>query len=135
MKDILRIPSAMVFTAGFNRPNLHYSVRSKPETTEENLDFLVNLIHGKFAGCSGIIYSTTIKEVESLCHDLKGRGVRKGVLRSQSQEHWERLTILKIMFASIGRGHADCTFMKTTQQLLYDGLIDDTLLDCVSKAW
>jgi len=85
VKDILRIPSAMVFTAGFNRPNLHYSVRSKPETTEENLDFLVNLIHGKFAGCSGIIYSTTIKEVESLCHDLKGRGVRVGAYHAQME--------------------------------------------------
>lgn len=27
VKDILRVPSAMVFMAGFNRPNLHYSVR------------------------------------------------------------------------------------------------------------
>merc|ERR1719410_1825343 len=62
--DILRIPSAMVFTAGFNRPNLHYSVRSKPDIADENYDYLASVVQGEFRNCTGIIYSTTVKEVE-----------------------------------------------------------------------
>ena len=71
VKDILRMPSAMVFTSGFNRPNLHYSVRMKPENSEENLEMLFNLVQGEFSGCSGIIYTTTVKEVDTLYSELK----------------------------------------------------------------
>ena len=71
VKDILRIPSAMVFTSGFNRPNLHYEVRSKPESAEENIEYLAKLVQGEFKDSTGIIYTTTVKEVDTLYEELK----------------------------------------------------------------
>jgi len=85
VKEILRIPTAMVFTSGFNRPNLRYSVRSKPENAEENYDYLASLIKGEFRGGSGIIYSTTVKEVETLYSELKARGVKVGPYHAQME--------------------------------------------------
>ena len=85
VKEILRIPTAMVFTAGFNRPNLRYSVRNKPEDAEENYQYLVSLIMGEFQGGSGIIYSTTVKEVETLYSELKKRGVKVGPYHAQME--------------------------------------------------
>ena len=85
VKDILRIPSAMVFTAGFNRPNLHYSVRLKPENAEENIKFLVKLIQGEFKEKTGIIYSTTVKEVDTLYKELKSHGVKVGPYHAQME--------------------------------------------------
>ena len=85
VKEILRIPTAMVFTSGFNRPNLRYSVRNKPEDAEENYQYLVRLITGEFKGGSGIIYSTTVKEVETLYAELKKRGVKVGAYHAQME--------------------------------------------------
>ena len=85
VKDILRIPSAMVFTAGFNRPNLHYSVRLKPENAEENIQFLVKLIQGEFKERSGIVYSNTVKEVDTLYKELKSHGVKVGPYHAQME--------------------------------------------------
>ena len=85
VKEILRIPTAMVFTSGFNRPNLRYSVRNKPEDAEENYQYLVSLITGEFQGGSGIIYSTTVKEVETLYSELKKRGVKIGPYHAQME--------------------------------------------------
>ena len=31
LKEMLGLPGALVFRAGFNRPNLHYSVLPKPK--------------------------------------------------------------------------------------------------------
>lgn len=85
VKDILRVPSAMVFMAGFNRPNLHYSVRIKPDVAVENYDYLANLVNEEFKGCSGIIYTTTVKEVDTLYQELKVRGVRSGPYHAQME--------------------------------------------------
>lgn len=87
VKDILRIPQAMVFMAGFNRPNLHYSVRMKPEVATESFDYVANLVNEEFKGCSGIIYTTTVKEVETLHQELKKRGVRSGPYHAQLEPH------------------------------------------------
>ena len=85
VKDILRIPSAMVFTAGFNRPNLHYSVRIKPEAAEDNFDMLANLVKTEFRDMTGIIYSTTVKEVDTLYAELKKRGIKAGPYHAQME--------------------------------------------------
>jgi len=85
VKDILRIPQAMVFMAGFNRPNLHYSVRLKPDVATETYDYIAILVNGEFKGCSGIIYTTTVKEVETLYQELKNRGVASGPYHAQME--------------------------------------------------
>jgi len=85
VKDILRIPQAMVFMAGFNRPNLHYSVRLKPDVASESYDYIASVVNGEFKGCSGIIYTTTVKEVETLYQELKSRGVASGPYHAQME--------------------------------------------------
>ena len=85
VKDILRIPSAMVFTSGFNRPNLHYEVRSKPESAEENIEYLAKLVQGEFKDSTGIIYTTTVKEVDTLYEELKKRGIKVGPYHAQME--------------------------------------------------
>jgi len=87
VKDILRIPQAMVFMAGFNRPNLHYSVRLKPEVASDNFDYIANLVNVEFMGRSGIIYTTTVKEVETLHQELEKRGVKSGPYHAQMEAH------------------------------------------------
>jgi len=87
VKDILRIPQAMVFMAGFNRPNLHYSVRLKPDVATESYDYIASVVNGEFKDCSGIIYTTTVKEVETLYQELKNRGVASGPYHAQMEAH------------------------------------------------
>jgi len=87
VKDILRIPQAMVFMAGFNRPNLHYSVRLKPDVATETYDYIASVVNGEFKDCSGIIYTTTVKEVETLYQELKNRGVASGPYHAQMEAH------------------------------------------------
>lgn len=85
IKDILRVPSALVFMSGFNRPNLHYSVRIKPENSTDVYEYLVHLVNGEFKRSSGIIYTTTVKEVETLYQELKSRGVKCGPYHAQME--------------------------------------------------
>jgi len=85
VKNILRIPQAMVFMSGFNRPNLHYSVRLKPDAACDNFDYIASLLKGEFDGQSGIIYTTTIKEVQNLYEELKKRNIRCGPYHAQME--------------------------------------------------
>lgn len=85
VKEILRIPKAMVFLSGFNRPNLHYSVKLKPDSAVENVDQLAALLQTDFKGQSGIIYTTTIKEVETLTDELRRRGLKVGSYHAQME--------------------------------------------------
>jgi len=83
VKSILRVPSALVFLSGFNRPNLHYSVRLKCDDNKENYEKLSKLVGKEFQGSSGIIYTTTIKEVETLRDELRKRGIGAGCYHAQ----------------------------------------------------
>ncbi|VDK63584.1 unnamed protein product [Onchocerca ochengi] len=76
VKNILGIPAAIVFRVGFNRPNLHYSVRQKPSSDAEFVDILVELIKTRFAEFSGIIYCFSRKECEELTKSLCVKGVK-----------------------------------------------------------
>ncbi|EJD76172.1 ATP-dependent DNA helicase [Loa loa] len=76
VKNMLGIPAAVVFRAGFNRPNLHYSVCQKPSSDVEFVDILVELIKTRFAELSGIIYCFSRKECEELTKSLRAKGVK-----------------------------------------------------------
>ena len=78
VKKILAIQKAMVIKSPLNRPNLLYEVRAKPDNHEGCLDLLEKLLKNEFAGQSGIIYTLSIKDVETLTRDLRGRGLRVG---------------------------------------------------------
>ncbi|XP_014487224.1 PREDICTED: ATP-dependent DNA helicase Q1-like [Dinoponera quadriceps] len=78
VQKMLDISGCLVLRASFNRPNLFYEVRRKPSDKETCLAMIESLLKNRFAGKSGIIYTTTIKEAEQLTTDLRGRGVKVG---------------------------------------------------------
>ena len=71
------------FKASFNRPNLYYEVRLKPDSQEEVTATLHELLTQEFSGQSGIIYTLSIKDTESLSADLKIRGIKCGPYHAQ----------------------------------------------------
>ena len=76
VKSILNVKSCLHFKASFNRPNLFYEVRTKPDTLEEMLDQLTELLNGDFSEQSGIIYTLSIKDAEQLAEELGNRGIK-----------------------------------------------------------
>jgi len=85
VKEILRIPQALLFMSDFNRPNLRYSVELKPEGASEQHDLLERLVGREFKGQSGIIYTTTVKEVETIAGELRKRGLKVGAYHAQME--------------------------------------------------
>ena len=69
VKDLLRNSQAMIFVAGFNRPNLHYSVRLKQDVATDAYDYIGSVVNG--VSRTATIYTTTVKEVETLYQNLK----------------------------------------------------------------
>ncbi|GLH14043.1 ATP-dependent DNA helicase [Gryllus bimaculatus] len=71
-------------------------VREKPSNQKECFDSLVELMKTKYAGKSGIIYATSIKDCEELMQELRKRGIRAGcyhatldaALRSKVHQKW-----------------------------------------------
>ncbi|KAK6046266.1 ATP-dependent DNA helicase, RecQ family [Cooperia oncophora] len=74
VKNMLDIPNAVVFKAGFNRLNLHYEVVQKPDgdVTAE----LARLIKTRFANQSGIVYCFSRKDCEEVAAQLREAGIR-----------------------------------------------------------
>jgi len=68
----------MLLKSPLNRPNLFYEVRAKPDNHEGSLELIENLLKNEFSNQSGIIYTLSIKDVETLTRDLRGRGLRVG---------------------------------------------------------
>lgn len=78
VQKMLDISGCLVLRASFNRPNLYYEVRRKPADKKLCLEMIENLLKNRFAGKSGIIYTTTIKDAEQLTTDLREKGVKVG---------------------------------------------------------
>lgn len=86
VKNILNMGQntpCLKFKASFNRPNLYYEVRLKPETQEDVTSTLYDLLTQEFHRQSGIIYTLSIKDTESLSSDLKSRGIKCGPYHAQ----------------------------------------------------
>uniref|UniRef100_A0A8L8Q3H8 ATP-dependent DNA helicase n=1 Tax=Heligmosomoides polygyrus TaxID=6339 RepID=A0A8L8Q3H8_HELPZ len=71
VKNMLDIPSKLIFKAGFNRLNLHYEVLPKPDSdfTSE----LARLIKTRFSNQSGIVYCFSRKDCEEVAAE---KGIR-----------------------------------------------------------
>jgi ATP-dependent DNA helicase RecQ len=65
----LALKSAEVFVAGFDRPNIRYSVRTKSEPRSQLKQFL-----GSHRGSAGIVYCRTRKRVEQTAEWLRKEG-------------------------------------------------------------
>uniref|UniRef100_A0A1I8ARK7 ATP-dependent DNA helicase n=1 Tax=Steinernema glaseri TaxID=37863 RepID=A0A1I8ARK7_9BILA len=78
VKNMLSIPAAITFRAGFNRKNLHYEVKVKPAKDADFLDELTDVLSNRFNGQSGIIYTFSRKESEEVAKALRKRGIACG---------------------------------------------------------
>ncbi len=70
IKKLLKFDDGNAFIGSFDRSNLFISVEPKVDLLEQTFTFL-----SKHRGESGIIYCQTIKQVESLCRNLKARRI------------------------------------------------------------
>ena len=71
--DILRLlelRDALSITTGFDRPNLYFEVARPKNKTAYFIDLLA-----KYGGKCGIIYCATRRTVDTVCADLKKRGI------------------------------------------------------------
>lgn len=58
-------------------------MRPKPQSQEECVTQLQNMLEGEFRGKSGIIYTMTIKDAEELVPELRKRGLRVAPYHAQ----------------------------------------------------
>ncbi|VVC43784.1 Hypothetical protein CINCED_3A023095 [Cinara cedri] len=84
-QELLQIQGCALLKSSFNRPNLYYEVRWKPDG-KKCVDELASLLKNKFKNQSGIIYTTSIKDCESLRKDLR---CRRTLIASHFDESWE----------------------------------------------
>jgi len=63
------LPVALLFSKQVFYPIS--KVRPKPASQDEYLKELVDLLTHKYAGKSGIVYTTTIKDTEQTCNNLR----------------------------------------------------------------
>lgn len=73
IQKILNIRGCIIFNSPFNRPNLYYHVIEKPSENEAVYDLLANLLSMRYKGQSGIIYTFSIKDTETLTSELLQR--------------------------------------------------------------
>ena len=71
----LRMEKAKLFVSSFNRPNLYYEVRPKPNDAMELHKEIIKFIREN-EGKSGIIYCLTRKKVEDLAELLQLNGIK-----------------------------------------------------------
>ncbi|PAV78291.1 hypothetical protein WR25_06733 [Diploscapter pachys] len=71
VKDMLGIRAALVFRAGFNRPNLRYEVIQKPTGDESCIAEIADLIKTRFPRQSGIIYCMSRNDSEKVADQLR----------------------------------------------------------------
>ena len=58
------------------QPNLLYEVRAKPDSNDECVAAIAKMLNTEFKNSTGIIYSLTIKDVETLAEQLNASGLR-----------------------------------------------------------
>lgn len=76
VQKILQIQGCLILKSSFNRPNLYYEVRPKPLVQKDYLSEVEDLLKHKYSGKTGIIYTTTIKDTEETCNQLRERGIK-----------------------------------------------------------
>lgn len=68
ISKLLALKDPILFSSGFNRPNLFYEVRDKPSNIVQEIAHFITNKHNQD---SGIIYCNFIKDCELLSNSLK----------------------------------------------------------------
>ncbi len=108
-EDILKnldMPSALVYKASFNRPNLNYEIRPKKDVGREIIRFIK-----QHEGKSGIIYCLSRKKVEEMAEMLNVNGIKAlpyhaGMDAGQRADHQDRFLMedVDVIVATIAFG-------------------------------
>lgn len=69
LKERLLLRNALVFNTSFNRKNLFFKVIAKKK--KDRKEEVCHLLQNDYRNCSGIVYTSTIKECEELAKVLK----------------------------------------------------------------
>ncbi|CAD6190387.1 unnamed protein product [Caenorhabditis auriculariae] len=96
VKEMLGVQAAIVFRAGFNRPNLTYEVRPKPASDDDCAAAIASVINNRFKNESGIVYCLSRNDSEKVAASLKKLGIKakhyhahlEPQQRSQVHEKW-----------------------------------------------
>ncbi|KAG5670968.1 hypothetical protein PVAND_001196 [Polypedilum vanderplanki] len=73
VQKLLNIRGCIIFNSPFNRPNLYYHVYEKPDSQEDCLDLLADLLLKRYNKQTGIIYTFSIKDTETITTELLKR--------------------------------------------------------------
>ena len=110
----LHMENAKLFVSSFNRPNLYYEVRPKPEDPMRLHKEIIKFIKDN-PGKSGIIYCLTRKKVEDLAELLKLNGIKAlpyhagldSKVRAENQDKF-LMEDVDVIVATIASGMGDC---------------------------
>nr|XP_018669737.1 ATP-dependent DNA helicase Q1 [Ciona intestinalis] len=82
-KKMLNIPFALVFKTALDRRNLFYQVREKPNTNDDVIKDIVQLINSNFKNQPGIIYCFSRKNCAEVASSLNKRGIKSSEYHAQ----------------------------------------------------
>lgn len=122
VQKILNIRGCLIFNSPFNRPNLFYGLLEKPSETEAVYDILADLLKNRYAGQSGIIYTFSIKDTETLVSELLQRDCKvrpyhaslETGQRSSVYQKWmsnEIQAVVATIAFGLGIDKPDCRFV------------------------
>ncbi|KAK5635456.1 hypothetical protein RRF57_011168 [Xylaria bambusicola] len=108
VKHNLGIDKCEQFTQSFNRPNLYYEVLKKEK---DNVTTIADLINSKYTGKTGIVYTLSRKNAETIAKKLQDQGIAahhyhasvEAVEKARIQRDWQQGRI-KVVVATIAFG-------------------------------
>nr|XP_027205231.1 ATP-dependent DNA helicase Q1-like [Dermatophagoides pteronyssinus] len=74
--NILEIHGCCIFKDSFYRSNLRYSIEWQNNSTDDDLDRIIELLMTKYSGQSGLIYCLKITDVDSVVQKLCQKGIK-----------------------------------------------------------
>ena len=78
--EVLQMKNPLIFLSSFNRPNLHYEVRSK---NNKAINDMVSLIKKNYQHESGLIYCITKKDCEKVTEKIQKLGIKSDFYHSE----------------------------------------------------
>ncbi|KOS16967.1 ATP-dependent DNA helicase hus2/rqh1 [Escovopsis weberi] len=110
IKHNLRMRNCQVFSQSFNRPNLHYEVRTKSSNQVATKE-IAKIIKAKYPGVTGIVYTISRKQSEDVAQQLSDAGIvarhyHAGVAaveKTEVQQAWQKGQV-KVVVATIAFG-------------------------------
>ncbi|KAM4059067.1 DEAD/DEAH box helicase [Hirsutella rhossiliensis] len=106
----LGMTNCKTFSQSFNRPNLYYEVRTKTSNADA-MEKIATLIQAKYRNVTGIVYTISRKQAESVAEKLRDNGIAARHYHAaidpqekvEVQTAWQKGTV-KVVVATIAFG-------------------------------